>query len=286
MLQPKIESAKAIFEGAGEGNTWKVGQTLTIGMIIDHNGRERSSFVLEPQGIAHLISEEPLCLPENICALAHVLTRKCNDGLLTLNIGVIDPGWNGKISTSILNFSSSKRLLSKGDKFLRVTFHNVDMQTSEMPEKKKIKLDGDAGYISDVKSRAVSSFGQYFLNIRLLVNKLTEKETTRLRNTMIKYVPIAAFSLAFFAFLVTLSGAYAIKMLTTSGGASAQTTASKADDPQLNSQVEKLAASEKSQEAKIHSLETRLAAMEQKAAQSQPERRASPKVNTDTRPRP
>ena len=286
MLQPKFEKAKAVFEDEGEGNTWKVGQTLTIGMIVDHNGKERSSLVLEPQGIAHLISDEPLCLPDNVCALAHVLTRKCNDGLLTLNIGVIDPGWNGKISTSILNFSSSNRLLSKGDKFLRVTFHNIEVQTCELPEIKKSKLEDDAEYISDVKSRAVSSFGQYFLNIRLLVNKLTEKETIRLRNTMIKYVPIAAFSLAFFAFLVTLGGAYAIKMFTTNGAAPPpQAAASKVAAPQLSSQVEKLVVAEKSHEAAIRSLEARLAAME-KAPQSQSERRAPPKVDADTRPRP
>jgi|SRR6185437_10044022 len=285
MLQPKIESGRAIFNGACNGQTWKAGQTLTIGTIVDYKGEKHDSLILEPQGIAHLISDEEICLPQDVCALAHVLTRKCNDGLLTLNIGVIDPGWSGKISTPILNFSSSKQLLSKGDKFIRVTFHRVGMETS-IPSANGVSPSED-DYVRSVRSRAVNSFGQYFLNIRYLVNQLASKENARLRSTLLKYIPIAAFSLAVFAFFVTLGGLYATRLVAARGVSPEQgRAASQAEVQRLDAKVADLAQAQPIYQAKIHELEGRLRTMERQAAESQPVRPRSSKLDANEVPRP
>lgn len=263
MLQPKFQSGNAEFGGRANNTTWKVGQTLTIGTIIDHTGQVRESLVLQPQGIAHLVSAEKIVLPNDVCALAHVLTRKCNDGLLTLNIGVIDPGWNGKISTSILNFSSTPELLSQGDTFIRITFHQIQQYDEEKTksfvppvEGKPVPLEKD--YLNDVKSRSVNSFGQYFLNIRYLVKELATEENTRLRSTLLKYIPIAAFSLAVFAFLVTLGGVFATRLL------------SKGEVPTGGSGV--------ASQAEVRRLELRLEAVERQSSQSRAMRPASAKL--------
>lgn len=264
MLQPKFQSGSADFSGMTNNSTWKVGQTLTIGTIVDHAGQLRESLVLEPQGIAHLVSEEKIMLPHDVCALAHVLTRKCNDGLLTLNIGVIDPGWNGKISTSILNFSSTSQLLSKGDKFIRITFHQIQEYDKEKSKNFIQPIEGKAlpsekDYLNDVKSRSVNSFGQYFLNIRYLVKDLATEENKRLRNTLLKYIPIAAFSLAIFAFLVTLGGVFTTRLL------------SKSEAPTNGNGM--------ASQAEVRQLELRMEAIERQSSQSRAVRPASAKLS-------
>ncbi len=194
----KLDTERVTEESSGY---WSVGQRLKVGKIISHKGKEEDELLLQPQGIAHLISEEIIDLPNNVCAFAHVMTRKCNDGLLTLNIGVIDPGWRNHVSTAILNFGSQPRLLKKGDEFLRITFHKIDGPPSAPSKRENEDI---ASYCSSVKRRASSGFGRHFLNIKKLVSEASKKENERLRDTLLKYIPIAAFSLAFFALMVTV----------------------------------------------------------------------------------
>lgn len=207
MIQPDIDSNNnPTFQDARDAGTWKAGLVLHIGRIINHKGECVDSMVLEPQGIAHLVSRESVHLPDDVCGLAHVLTRLCNDGLLTLNIGVIDPGWRNHLSTPVLNFSSEKRLLQVGQPFLRMSFHRIenfrDIKGSVLDNRHK-NVDRDS-YIRDLRYRAVGSFGKNFLNIKQLVGRASKKETARFKGAMLKYLPIGAFSLAFFALMVTV----------------------------------------------------------------------------------
>lgn len=214
MIHPKIDQGVAKFEGSyAKDECWKVGQRLTIGKIINHKGEEVSSLMLEPQGIAHLISAEKVRLPEGVCGLAHVLTGMCNNGLLTLNIGVVDPGWHNHLSSPVLNFSSERRLIQKGDHFIRVTYHDVRLSPDvSEDDKQKFKNCNEEEYGRDIRARAVSDFGKSFLNIKQLVGKASRKESLRFREAMLKYIPIGAFSLAVFALLVTIGVATVTRM--------------------------------------------------------------------------
>ncbi|MGY1518993.1 hypothetical protein [Luteimonas sp. A482] len=204
MIQPRgISTGSCLSYGtANDKGSWKAGLTLTVGTIVNHKGEEVESLLLEPQGIAHLISEECIELPDKICALAHVLTRMCNEGLLTLNIGVIDPSWKNNLSSPVLNFSSERRLLKKGDKFIRLTFHSIE-PLENLEGLERFRNTNEAEYVSGIRSRAVANFGKNFLDIKSLVGKASKKENARFRDAMLKYLPIGAFSLAFFALLVT-----------------------------------------------------------------------------------
>lgn len=201
MIQPKPAVGSCLSLGtADHRGSWKAGSTLTIGKIVNHKGEEVDSLLLEPQGIAHLISAECVELPDDVCALAHVLTGMCNDGLLTLNIGVVDPSWKNHLSSPVLNFSSERRLLQKGQNFIRLTFHAIDI--GEACPTRHANID-ERSYVSTIRSRAVANFGKNFLDIRALVGKASKKENARFKDAMLKYLPIGAFSLAFFALLVT-----------------------------------------------------------------------------------
>jgi deoxycytidine triphosphate deaminase len=72
----------------------------SIWKIITPEGEEVDSYKLPPMGIVEVISRERFRIPPKMCCLAHVKTSLCNEGLLTLNTGIIDPSWNGRVPVS------------------------------------------------------------------------------------------------------------------------------------------------------------------------------------------
>lgn len=116
--------AKNIVNLGLDSNYSATSYDLTIEKIIDSDGNEHESFDIESGGLVEVISNEILNLPDHITALAHVKTGMSSKGLLALNIGMIDPGWAGPLSTTLVNFGDGKSMrIHKDDKFLRVTFH-------------------------------------------------------------------------------------------------------------------------------------------------------------------
>lgn len=257
MIHPRIDDGKASFSQANESGSWKVGQILKIGAIINHKGECVDSLTLEPQGIAHLVSAECVHLPDDVCGLAHVLTRVCNDGLLTLNIGVVDPGWKNNLSTPVLNFSSEKRLLQVGQPFIRITFHEI-RALSGIHGGRRLNESAEE-YVREIRARAVGSFGKNFLNIKQLVGQASKKENARFKETMLRYLPVGAFSLAFFALMVTI------------GVATISRLAAGADRDQALQRIEaKLSEKDEERAVAIEALKRRLESLQSQMASVAP----------------
>src|ERR1700722_10088410 len=74
---------------------------LSVGDIILAGGKlwEYSAYELKPGGMVRVVSKETLTLPDTITG--HVLLKNdlCTKGVLAINIGVVDPGFKGPISS-------------------------------------------------------------------------------------------------------------------------------------------------------------------------------------------
>ncbi|MGF2688053.1 hypothetical protein ACQUWM_16240 [Marinobacter sp. DUT-3] len=134
---------------------------LRISKIIDSDGKEVSDdCYIESSGIVELISEEVVSLPNFVTAFAHVKTGLSSEGLLALNIGLIDPGWCGPLSTTLVNFGKHRKLLQKGDPFLRVTFIQ-SMPVEDCKTVAKLRYD----YEKDKRKTFVTNFDRTFLGL-------------------------------------------------------------------------------------------------------------------------
>ena len=122
---------------------------LHIEKLIKPDGAVTDSYSVPPQGIVEVVSRERLNIPDNVVGLAMVKTSLCNYGLLALNIGIIDPGWNGPISSFLINFGRNNRLLTKGEVFLRISCHSLDEPSSLV---KRVNIQ-DEEYMSEVISK-------------------------------------------------------------------------------------------------------------------------------------
>lgn len=94
--------------------------------------------LLKPQDSAFVISEEILHVPEGFIAYVFLKNRLSQKGFLALNTGIIDSGYNGPISTLLINFSAVEEYLpvtdSEQDKFFfRVVFHEIEKKPNYQP---------------------------------------------------------------------------------------------------------------------------------------------------------
>jgi deoxycytidine triphosphate deaminase len=152
---------------------------------------------LKPQGIAAVISTEIIKLPTNICAYASVKTTLCREGVLAINTGVVDPGWEGPLSSIVLNFGKDIYRLRAGEPFIRLTFHFIDdlhQPLSAPHEREK--------YEAQIRQKFSKRLADNFMNLDAAAQKGSEQLNRDMKAMLFKYVPMAAVMLALLTFLV------------------------------------------------------------------------------------
>ncbi|WP_093324169.1 dCTP deaminase domain-containing protein [Shimia haliotis] len=103
-----------------------IGEIFPMGADYEENTGSLSEFWLEPSAMVAVRTMERVVLPSHVTGLATLKTSLTHDGLLCLNVGVIDPGYDGHLSAFLVNFSRRSRKISLNDHLLRVLFfqHN------------------------------------------------------------------------------------------------------------------------------------------------------------------
>ena len=186
-----------IVERAREGQFRAASYDLTIGHIVKPDGELANEYILPAQGIVEVISSERLSMPSNVFANALIKTSMSNQGLLALGIGVVDPGYHGRISSFIVNFSKDSQVLTMGESFLRCIFHYVD---SEDLLNEFVITDED--YILQSKKRVVANFSKSFLNTEMVTQSFIDAALKKYRAQAIVWIPIIGFGLALITFLL------------------------------------------------------------------------------------
>lgn len=156
---------------------------LTIGRIITVDGNDIRSIDLEPQGIIEVISRETVDMPENLAGFAMVKTGLCDKGILALNIGVVDPLYKGRISTTLLNFSKSTLRLEKDDVFLRLTVHECMISAAY----RKVVTISSKDYVRSKKNK-VTKFAKTFLNLDNSIKKITDPIYSSAKSDLFKWL--------------------------------------------------------------------------------------------------
>src|SRR3954467_11599734 len=94
---------------------------LTVGNIYNKKGEPIiGPFTLKPGHMVQVVSAQIFNLPNTVTGHVTYKTGLTRKGIWALTVGIVDPGWNGPIATTLLNFSKEKHTISPGDSFLRV----------------------------------------------------------------------------------------------------------------------------------------------------------------------
>ena len=131
---------RGLVAGGGEKNLKNSTYDLTVGEIVPIGNAAISrrqkhptvSYFLDPREMVWVLSKEEFNIPATVTGLATLRTTFTKQGILALNVGIIDPFFQGPISTALINFSDRPRRISVGDKFFRIAFFEHDDVTKEL----------------------------------------------------------------------------------------------------------------------------------------------------------
>jgi dUTPase len=199
ILSDKQIKDKRLIEDPVEKNFRATSYDLSVGKILTVDGAEVDEWKLEPSGVIEVISRERVIMPKDITGLGMVKTDLCNKGILALNIGIVGPGYEGCLSSILLNFSKREFLLTKNEVFLRLVFQECYLS----PREKFSDLISDEDYVKNRK-REVINFSSKFLNLQANVEEITKPVLDKFKTRALGTVTFLAFTLAFITFLLTV----------------------------------------------------------------------------------
>ena len=190
---------KAILTDTVESGYNNAVYDIRVGKIVTIKGDEQDEYEIPPQGMIVVISREHVTVPVDIVGYAHVRTGLSSKGIMAINIGVIDPGYTGKLASTLLNFGKEPFKMKVGDTFLRTTFHplqRVDTDMSLVVQKEKSM--NDVNYLITKKFEASKYMDETFMSF----DKEVRKSIRNVLNDIIKYAGGFSASLALATFCI------------------------------------------------------------------------------------
>jgi dUTPase len=185
---------------------------LTVGDIILDGGktREGSTYELKPGGMVRVVSTEALRLPDNITG--HVLLKNdlCTKGVLAINIGVVDPGFEGPISSTLINFGRADFVVEKGTPFLRVSFHHCPKSTLADAAQKYDRTT----YLKRVRQEVLAYSGPTFLNMDATAAKAATTAFESFKNALFGWATVVGVIVALLAIFAPLGASFVDKHVT------------------------------------------------------------------------
>jgi hypothetical protein len=163
---------------------------ITIGEIFDSNGDSAGQvFSLKPGHMVQVISAEEFDIPKDVTGHVTYKTAMTRNGIWSLTVGIIDPGWKGPISTTLLNFSKADYAIAVGEPFLRVSFFKhrpIDDSFSPEP----FAMDD---YRILIRKLSMSRFPSTFLNKDEIIQKSGDRVLNRIRKEALVWIGAIAF---------------------------------------------------------------------------------------------
>jgi dUTPase len=212
LMSGEAIQARNILTNAEPQNYRNASYDLRIGKILTLAGEEVEEYIMPPQGMAEVISIEKVAMPDDVAGYALVRTTLCNQGILAINIGIIDPGYSGLISSTLINFSKSPFVLRSGDIFLRLTFQEYRPQ----PQVRR-RAVGDAEYLADKRDKVNKHFSERFLDIKKTAEEVAKPVTESLleewKKRLLIWVPVFAATFAVLSFLVNWGATWSARWM-------------------------------------------------------------------------
>jgi len=171
---------------------------LTIGEIFNDNGDQNlEPYILGPNEMVQVTSKEIFDLPDDITAHVSYKTGLTSEGIWALTVGIVDPGWNGPVSTTLFNFSKVHFPIRRGDVFLRVSFfqHSRTENSTSVTSLRE--------YSRKVQKTAVTNFGRQFLDADKVAEAAGLVAMKKMRNSALKWIAVIAVVFTILQLLVT-----------------------------------------------------------------------------------
>ena len=160
----------SIINSLNEERLGNASYDLTIDKIITMDGRTKTDhYKIKSQEMVWVICKERFTMPQNLIGIAHVKTELTREGILSMNTGIIDPGYSGNISTLLINFGKGAKSICSGTVVLRVAFAEIN----ERKRESQITSIDNETYFRTIR-KSTDNFDSTFLNMSAIDRRLSK----------------------------------------------------------------------------------------------------------------
>ncbi len=108
----------------------RIGTIFRDGQVINEtHSRAEEQIIIEPGEIVSVLTLERLKLPKDIAGTAFAINSQSREGLMVLNPGHVDPGFEGPLSVKAINLRKVSLPISREDKIFTVIFEKIANMT-------------------------------------------------------------------------------------------------------------------------------------------------------------
>ena len=202
---------QGLVQGSTDDNLFRASTyDLSVGEIIPaghwSGGKE---YTVPSGGTVRVVSKESLRMPTNITGHALLKNELCRKGVLAINIGVIDPGFEGPISSILINFGRGDFIVKQGGPFLRISFQRCPVSSKADKSSKYTREQ----YISNVRDEVAAYMASTFLNMEETTRKAAEKAFVSFKEGLVVWATLVAVLLGALAIFAPLGASYVEKYL-------------------------------------------------------------------------
>ncbi len=109
----------------------RIGTIFRGGQVVNASHPDANKqIIVQPGEIISIFTLEELNLPAYIAATAFAKNEQSSRGLLVLNPGHVDPGFNGPLTVMALNMRKVPLAISRGDSIFTVIFEHLPKSTT------------------------------------------------------------------------------------------------------------------------------------------------------------
>jgi deoxycytidine triphosphate deaminase len=106
----------------------RIGTIFLNGTIIKDDAQQ---VILKPGQIVSLFTEEEVRLPNDIAGTVFPMNAQSSRGLLVLNPGHVDPGFEGPLTVKLLNMRRTEMVIQRKMEILTIVFERLEEATSK-----------------------------------------------------------------------------------------------------------------------------------------------------------
>jgi deoxycytidine triphosphate deaminase len=142
-------------------------------------GAERHLWQIGPSEVLVVRTYEGVRMPDDLCATYAPLYRLSRQGVMLLNASLVEPGYYGRLSCFLVNFSSQTITIGPRSPIAKIVFHRVPRPTALVLE----PLD-DASYDRGLADSA-KKFHRSFMDVAGIADRAAEKATAAAKRAVV-----------------------------------------------------------------------------------------------------
>jgi dUTPase len=165
-----------LLEDFNEDHFNVVSYDMTAKDIVTLDNKVLTNYLLPPQGMVVVVTKESFKLKDkNIVGFTTVKNALSRKGIMAVNIGLVDPGYDGPISSILINFGKSSFEIKSDDTFLRMTFHKYNPLNSDIENEGIVNVTVPyPEYLDNRRNESNNYLDTTFLYLKDIQNKASE----------------------------------------------------------------------------------------------------------------